>query len=168
MARLLACGIQVDRLGLALTNPVAWRRWSRCILQIVKIWIDGWQMQCCGDAFSLGSKVSWHGHAVVDREFLGSFLDRSDVEVIEYSQEHHGAEDGDLVRIEGNVVSIAVVSCRYEPTTADPMMHVPVEDSGTIEPLTSATGWEENRDDDRQFVGYVVELVDGEVSETST
>ena len=40
-----------------------------------QVWIDDWQMQCCGDHFRVGQRVEFSTMtAEVDREFLGGVL----------------------------------------------------------------------------------------------
>lgn len=38
------------------------------------VWVDAWQMQCCGDPFAVGSRVAWT-LSEPDREWLASDAD---------------------------------------------------------------------------------------------
>ena len=38
------------------------------------VWIDAWQMQCCGDPFAVGDRVAWTVSNAVEREWLETLV----------------------------------------------------------------------------------------------
>jgi hypothetical protein len=56
-------------------NGSTWRAGpgqTQCVGMMV--WVDGWQMQCCGDPFSVGSADGW----VRDLTFTGYLVQLAD------------------------------------------------------------------------------------------
>lgn len=56
----------------------------------LRVWVEAWQIQCCGDAFEVGSKVEWTLCEQSDRDWLTSVLGDEFAREITYSEEHHG------------------------------------------------------------------------------
>lgn len=77
------------------------------------VWVDGWQMACCGKPFSIGDSIAWTVSSKVDRSFLGRVTSPEMAERIDYSEEHHG-DDEMALSLTGIVRSILLASCRYE------------------------------------------------------
>ncbi|MCP3855665.1 MAG: hypothetical protein GY698_13150 [Actinomycetia bacterium] len=125
----------------------------------MRVWVDGWQMQCCGDAFANGERVEWMGSDRVDAEFFGQLLPPHEVAAITHAEERHGDGEDSLLHIVGTVTSTQAVFCRYEPSASSPKMLVPAPQSGTMAMRTSTTGWEAELDDGSTFLGYVVDVV---------
>jgi hypothetical protein len=115
--------------------------------------VDGWQMQCCGDPFSVGSAVEWSIAGELDVAFLASFLPRHEADRFTDAEEHH---DGGVGSLRGVVTGIDAVFCSYATERAGSTM-VPVEGSGLLVSCQTADGWEP-AEADRQFVGYGVDL----------
>ncbi|MGC1287738.1 MAG: DUF6578 domain-containing protein [Streptosporangiaceae bacterium] len=121
------------------------------------VWVDGWQMQCCGEPFAVGSDISWTlGDA--DADWLEAVLGAKATEV-DSAEEHHGALAGDAPKTAATVSSISAVHCRYaHDPSGDSKILYPVRDSAVLTELPAADGWTPDRGD-LQFTGYLVELV---------
>jgi hypothetical protein len=125
-----------------------------------QVWVDNWQMQCCGDPISVGSTISWTVMPP-DHDYLTSVLGDAGAARVTDAEEHHGGDEGRESRtMAGTVRSIEAVVCRYAPgDRSDSGTLVPVAGSEIITPLTAADGWESEVDgsaDDVRFVGYIV------------
>ncbi|MET8507131.1 DUF6578 domain-containing protein [Streptomyces sp. NPDC004787] len=94
------------------------------------IWVDDWQMQCCGERFAPGDVVSW------------TLLEAD-------------PEEG-RTPTSVKVVSIAEVHCRYAvPEDATDKVNHPVPGTTELVPVEEADGWAKARPGVR-FVGYLV------------
>jgi hypothetical protein len=122
------------------------------------IWITGWEMQCCGEAFRLGSTIEWPV-SDPDVDWLDLVLGPDAAEVTDAYDGH--PTTGVPVRwLTGNVVSIAAVFCRWGPTPGgDPQIHSPLRGSATVEVRSLANGWEPESDVAR-FAGYLAEVAE--------
>ncbi|MFF4288848.1 DUF6578 domain-containing protein [Streptomyces sp. NPDC001633] len=121
------------------------------------VWMDSWQMECCGEPFALGSEVSW---AVVapDREWLTKVLSAGTAATVDGVEEHHGGRPEQPAPVRGTVTGISAVHCRFAPLPGEPgHTRHPVPGSSTLTPLSSAPRWHADRGDLR-FVGFLVEL----------
>ena len=119
------------------------------------IWVDGWQMQCCGEPFRLGSQVTWTLRAA-DPDWLEAVLGAQ--QIVDAAEEHHGGVPEDSMPIRGTVTHIAAVHCRYAPRSGSESRTIyPVAGSGVLTDIDSADGWTADRGDER-FVGYLVQL----------
>jgi hypothetical protein len=123
----------------------------------ITVWVDHWQMQCCGKPFSRGSQVAWTlGPA--DPEWLQAVLGANRQQTVDAAEEHHGGVPEDTVPTEGTVIWIAAVHCRFAPKpSGDSRTLYPVPDSGTLTEVDSADGWTADRGDEK-FTGYLVRL----------
>jgi hypothetical protein len=117
------------------------------------VWVDDWQMQCCGEPFQVGSAVSWT-LIPADRDWLARVLGEQTAATIEWSEEHHGDPSPDQLRVQAQVTRIAAVHARMEPLPGENAYH-PVD--GVLSQQTSADGQDPDAGD-RKFVGYVVTL----------
>ena len=123
----------------------------------LRVWVDGWQMQCCGEPFTVGSQVSWT-LGDVDRDWLGTVLGARAAGV-DAAGDHHGGSSGEAPETAAIVSGISVVHCRYAPAPGgDAKVLYPVRDSAVVTELSSADGWTPDRGD-LQFAGYLVDLV---------
>ena len=121
-----------------------------------RVWVDGRQMQCCGDPFAIGSAVNWTTVPTVDREFLASFLGHAAAARFTDAEEHHTAGTAELDRLTGVVRAIEAVFCRYVPSERDSGgVRSPGAHSGKAIPRSSVDGWEKEKDG-LTFVGYAV------------
>jgi hypothetical protein len=126
-----------------------------------RVWMDSWQMECCGDPFAIGSTVRWTVHTPTDPHFewFSAVLGAEAAHRIDGVEEHHGDYEDEMQCVEGTVRSIEAVFCRFAPT--DPPQSDgawgPVDGSGVRVPLFSASRTEQELDG-LSFVGYVVAL----------
>ena len=117
------------------------------------MWVDNWQMQCCGEPFRVGSRVSW-SVLDADQQWLSDMLGPAAAEVT-VAEEHHTAASG-MRTLEGTVTSIRAAHCRYAPAPGkDSRFVAPVPGSATLTDIESADGWTPSHDD-LTFTGYVV------------
>lgn len=113
------------------------------------IWLSAWQLQCCGDPFSLGSVVSWH---VVppDEEWLTSVLGPELAGTVTGSEDHHGAA---AETVTGNVRSIRAVSYELAPRPGeDPRFLHRVPGTTVLTEVETADG------EGADVAGYLVDL----------
>lgn len=125
---------------------------------VLTVWMDNWQLQCCGDSFSVGETVEWNLAPVGDRGSLPSALGHGLVETVTHREDHHGLLlPDDAPRPAGTVRSIRALRCRYGPTSdEDRRVHV-VPGTTRVSAVRSADGRETDRDG-ATIVGFVVEL----------
>jgi hypothetical protein len=98
---------------------------------IMTVWVDSWQMQCCGDPFRRGSKVTGTLRDADPDWFaamLGPFVRRT----VEMEEEHHGGVPADTPPTTGTVTLIAAVHCRYAPRGSGAGPSYPVPGSGVL------------------------------------
>ncbi|MFD8611333.1 DUF6578 domain-containing protein [Streptomyces sp. NPDC059631] len=118
------------------------------------IWIDDWQIQCCGQSFAPGDVVSWT-LLEVDPEDYADVVGSDRADEIDFREEHHGQEEGYAPTLV-EVLSIAEVHCRYEvvPGATNKVNH-PVPGTTVLVPVKEADGCAEIRPD-VSFAGYLV------------
>ncbi|MEV7322832.1 DUF6578 domain-containing protein [Streptomyces sp. NPDC093970] len=118
------------------------------------IWVDDWQMQCCGQSFAPGDVVSWT-LLEVDPEDYADVVGSEHAVEIDFREEHHGQEEGRAPN-SLKVVSVAEVHCRYRvpPGSMDKVNH-PVPGTTVLVPVKAADGWAKARPD-VSFAGYLV------------
>jgi hypothetical protein len=123
------------------------------------LWMDGWQMQCCGDPFEVGSKISWTLGNMTGHAGLASTVGPDAAGRITHVEEHHGRLPDDLPPTEGKVRAITSAFCRYAPDAGHgrDKAHCPVPGSWVLQKVQKANGWEEEPSGLR-FNGYIVEL----------
>ncbi|MEU8531718.1 DUF6578 domain-containing protein [Streptomyces parvulus] len=118
------------------------------------IWVDDWQIQCCGEAFAPGDVVSWN-LLEVDPEDYADVVGDERATRIDFREEHHGQESG-LTPTLLEVLTITEVHCRYavhpDSTTN---IQGPVPGTTQLVPVSEANGWAESRPD-TSFAGYLV------------
>lgn len=105
------------------------------------VWVNEWQLRCCGDPFDVGAWVEWH---VVppDTAWLTDLLGAAVAATVVGTEEHHDRLE-DATELSGRVRSIrAVTRAPDHPVTGSAVL---------TEVATS--------DDDGPVAGYLVELV---------
>ena len=121
------------------------------------VWVDDWQMQCCGEPFRIGSEVAWKV-SEADGDWLNQMLGADAQETVDAVEDHHGLLPDDTPLTRGTVARIRAVHCRYaRGPGADSRARYPVPGSGAVSDIESADGWTPDQGDAR-FVGYLVEL----------
>lgn len=118
------------------------------------MWVEGWQIRCCGTPFGVGSQVEWEAGAVRDDAFLRVALGEDLASSIDYCEDHHGQVE-DKIKLRGEVVGVTAAFCRYAPSRKGGL--VPVRGSTRTEPR-SAVDNEESAVDGSLFLGYAVDL----------
>ena len=112
------------------------------------IWVEEWQMKCCGDPFKVGDEVTWTAE-----EWRCDMPKIPGVEEIDYNYENHG--DDDVHTICGTVRRIFAVYQTYKLNPADNRYY---PDLGKIiEICGEAIGWEEDMGE-YSFSAYYVLL----------
>ena len=123
----------------------------------MSVWVEGWQMQCCGKPFEVGSRVAWT-LVPVGADFLGDMLGAGSRGTIDAAEEHHGAVPEDTPETTGTVRAISAVQCRYAPVPGgDERMLAAVASSAVQTAVQAADGWVPDRGG-LQFAGYLVRL----------
>jgi hypothetical protein len=123
----------------------------------ITVWVDSWQMQCCGEPFQRGSQVAWT-LTDPDPDWFEAMLGPNAEQTVDMVEEHHGGVPEDMIPTWGTVTRIAAVHCRYAPRPgSDSWTSYPVPGSGVLTDVESADGWTADRGDER-FVGYLVGL----------
>ena len=120
-----------------------------------RVWYSGWEMQCCGDPFEVGSHIEWQTGSR-DSEWFESFLEPGEAARITDAVDHHGGQQRTVVGLSGVVRTIDAVTCQYERLDGATVM-TPVRRSGVLRSVPEADGWE-REDDDAMFVGYAVDV----------
>ena len=119
------------------------------------VWVDAWQMQCCGERFSVGSRVSWT-LAEADINWLRTILDAG--VTVDAAEEHHGGAPDDAPQTTVTVTAITAVHCQFAPAPgADERVLSPVRSSAVLTSVRSADGWTPDRDG-LHFSGYLVRV----------
>ena len=115
------------------------------------IFYESWQMQCCGEAFSVGDRVEWTGELPFEHPVADGLI-------IDFVEEHHGSA---FLSIKGTVERI-FSHCSEFPKGQRCANYYKAGIKSTE--LQTANGHEsENPDDEkteRTFWGYVVKLKD--------
>jgi len=115
------------------------------------IYYDSWQIQCCGDPFSVGEMIEWTCIAP-------SLSKNAHGIIIDFDEEHHGSATHTIT---GTVSKIIVERSEF-PKGKREANYEKAETK--YEEIQHADGWEsEIKDDDtteRTFWGYIVELKD--------
>ncbi|MFF8649811.1 DUF6578 domain-containing protein [Streptomyces griseoluteus] len=118
------------------------------------IWVDDWQMQCCGEDFAVGDVVSWT-LLEADPADYADVVGEKRASGIGFREEHHGRA-GECAATSVEVLSIDEVHCRYEISAgAADRMSLPVQDTAVLVPVDRADGWARSRPD-VAFAGYLV------------
>lgn len=109
----------------------------------INVWMDHWQMDCCGVPFRTGSVVSWQLRAPTAIDWLDVVFRSGVSATVDAVEDHHGGGPPTTV----TVLSIATVHCRFDPE--------PVAGSGIMSPVRAAERWIGD-DGDRGFAGFLV------------
>ena len=112
------------------------------------VWIDAWQMQCCGNAFEIGSIIEWD---VVQWTF--EYPPVVGIGKIDYYYDHHN--DGEVLHMKGIVTDIF---CVYEQYALDETTNVKKAVSGKLTKcIEQATGWHKD-DNEYKFSAYLASV----------
>jgi hypothetical protein len=78
------------------------------------VWLEFWQVQCCGEPFRLGDRVAWTVRAT-DTDWLEVMLGTHVQPGVDAVEDHHGGVPEGTAPTRGTVTRIAAVHCRYAP-----------------------------------------------------
>jgi hypothetical protein len=124
------------------------------------LWMDRWQLECCGTPFAVGDAVTWTVRTDVDRDFLSRAASPELAASIDLREEHHDDGDdqgvGPTRRATGVVAGIRALTCRYAMDAVEGAA-LPVAGSGLLQPVTDS-GEAVRPGDERYHLGWVVEL----------
>lgn len=121
----------------------------------VRVWIDSWQQECCGEAWAVGDRVTFTVLRPAADAFAETFPEDSGV-TIDWYEEHHPDKRTRLETVEGVIVDAAGVQRRYAPQLGAPVNNLyPVPGSALLTPVTKSDGDERRLEG---FAGYVVTL----------
>lgn len=124
----------------------------------IVVWIDDWQMQCCGTPFEEGDEIAWTLAPALGDRRPPDLLGDDTAGRITHVEDHHGILSDQTPVTRGTVRSIEVAFCRFvaERSAGDGRVLRPVPGSQLLRPVRRATGREEAAG--LRFVGYVVEV----------
>ncbi|AGL18508.1 DUF6578 domain-containing protein [Actinoplanes sp. N902-109] len=108
------------------------------------VWMDHWQMDCCGTPFDTGATVAWRLRPATDLDWLSTALPGT--AAVDAVEDHHG---GDTPPTTGTVLSIATLHCRHDGRI--------VPGSGILTPVPRAGKWTGDLGD-RHFAGFLIQL----------
>jgi hypothetical protein len=123
--------------------------------QRLTVWVERWQQECCGEAWAIGSAVTWT-LVEVDADYLAGTLPPEADVTVDRVQDQHFVLAEDEPETRATVVSIRAVRLAAEPRRGGhPKLFHPVSNSGHLTPVTQSNGPELGWSD---FRGYLVEL----------
>jgi hypothetical protein len=119
------------------------------------IWMDGWEMECCGKPFAVGSRVTWMlgvaDQACKDR--LAALLGEAQGLRLTHFETHHGPHDDPLTYVTGTVVGIKTIYQAYDGRGRR------VEGTAYTDDCESAVRWhDEEVNAPVRFQGYLIDL----------
>jgi hypothetical protein len=115
------------------------------------VWIDDWEMQCCGEPFSVGDSVDWPASPLSDRSWYAELgLEKAPTWI--YSA--HSDDEGEL---RGTVEEIEAVFCRFRVVNR---MATRIAGTGILEQRVHAINFEPSDDwgGPKSWCGYLVRL----------
>lgn len=128
-----------------------------------RVFVEDWQMQCCGDRFEVGSQVSWTTRPCIDGGWLTSIFGQDAVRFTDIEDHHMLDAPRPMRYISGVVRRIRAVWCTFEESAHG---SIAVAGSVVMRERTFADGWEGDEDDEDdegfRFVGYEVDLDESE------
>jgi hypothetical protein len=119
------------------------------------VWMQGWEFECCGAPFEVGSQVRWllgvADQALRDRVTMD--VGDEDGSRLTHYETHHGPDhDDELTYVTGTVATIKAVYRTYDDQGR------PVEGTSYAEDRSSAVDFEDDGADGSRFSGYLIEL----------
>lgn len=118
---------------------------------------EGWQMECCGQPFSIGDVVKWDVFA-----FNKTLTDVT--QTIEYIYDAHYETSDGLLTLQGTVYQINAIYTKYKSSTDNPQFLIPV--SSLLKSIVKADGDEEEMNG-MTFNSYIVVLRDVSIKEVA-
>ncbi|MFD7156610.1 DUF6578 domain-containing protein [Kribbella sp. NPDC059898] len=125
------------------------------------VWVDAWQMQCCGDPFAVGALVQWTLYEQSDKDWLNAVVGADLGGEVTHREEHHDDPADGAVTTVGRVQRIRAVSCKFGPDPdnvgAGTPVNIPIPGTGWLADVTEADGWYPETAG-LAFNGYLVDL----------
>lgn len=118
---------------------------------------EGWQMQCCGQPFSIDDMVKWDVFV-----FNKTLTDVN--QAIEYIYDAHYEKSDGLLILQGIVHQINAIYTKYKSYADNPQLLIPV--SNLLRNVVKADGYEEEINE-MTFNSYIVVLRDVDIKEVS-
>lgn len=118
-----------------------------------RVFYWSWQLECCGDGFALGDRVTWTAIAAPSQ--LAVDLGATEAADIAWCEEHHPSKKQRVSTIEGTVSAIRAIWQKYEPSTGATL--VPVTGASKGADVAVADG-RVTAEAEYSFTGYVVTL----------
>ena len=129
----------------------------------MKVWMSGWEYECCGEPFALGSEVEWWLLPISpeDREFYGGPLGADVADGLTQKVAHHGVALADPVKpvsTRGRVASIDAVYWAVSSLGYGVMSFYPVPGSAVLRSVGTSDDPEPEAVGNLDLEGYIVEL----------
>lgn len=122
------------------------------------VWVASWQMECCGDPFGVGERVTWTIDEDVDDQWFVAALGPEMATRITHSEEHHSDRQDDLPEITGRVLAIKRAWCAYGRRNPGDQIHYPQTGSQRFIDVRESNGVEKYAFSELTFNGWIVEL----------
>jgi hypothetical protein len=124
------------------------------------VWVASWQMECCGDPFSVGDRVVWTVDREVDDDWFAAALGPEAAARITHSEEHHSDRQEDLPTVAGQVLSIVRAWGAYGPRNEGDRTHYPLPGSERFVGVHESDGPERHAFSELTFNGWIVEVAE--------
>lgn len=125
------------------------------------VYVENWQMDCCGDPFSAGSHVSWtliQGRTAWIQTILGPDADLT----IDAKEDHHGKLPAGTPATHGTTRGIYTISCQYAPSAGSTSLLEPVPGSGVLSRVVEAHRFGHHHYGGQgKFLGYIAQIITG-------
>lgn len=125
------------------------------------VFMEGWQLECCGERFTVGDRVEWTLQPIEGRAWYSDALGSALADELAFHEEHHGGALQGHPQTAGTVTSIRAAFCRYGSQPGeDPRNRYPIAGTGRLERIERAdpTDLLARVPSDDQFVGLVIDL----------
>lgn len=122
------------------------------------VWYADWQMECCGEPFELGDRVTWTVEEADDREWLPAALGPDHAVTVTHLEEHHAQDESRLLTLTGFVTKITGAWCAYGPRHVGDDASYPTPGTERFVDLYGSHDLEGQREAGQSFNGWLVEL----------
>jgi hypothetical protein len=124
---------------------------------MARVWYSAWQMECCGEPFSVNDTVEWELTSVPDLGWLEAVIGSDLAAQVTHQEDHHDLDEGANTRT-GRVRSIRCAYSRYAPARGgDTRTLFAVPGTAEIRSAERVDGTEAGRGE-LHFNGYLVEI----------
>lgn len=121
---------------------------------ITRVFYESWQLECCGDGFAVGDRVTWTAIAAPSQ--LAVDLGQVEAADVAWCEEHHPSKKQRVSTIDGTVSAIRAIWQKYEPQATSAML-VPVPGASRGADVAVADG-RVAAAEEYSFTGYIVTL----------